>query len=80
MREAAGFAQQVPDGIRPRDHFEAGLTTIRLFLDLSRDEFTAQLREQLGRTLGITRARQDPDGICEAFADDDNTPESRIVP
>ena len=59
--------EQAPKGVKPKQHFEAGLTAIRLFLDLSKDELTAQLREHLGGTLGITRARQDPDGVCAAL-------------
>jgi hypothetical protein len=58
---------QLPEGIKPKDHFEAGLTAIRLFLDLSKDELTAALRERLGGTLGITRFRQDLDGVCAAL-------------
>lgn len=59
--------EHAPEGIKPKQHFEAGLTTIRLFLDLSKDELTAQLRERLNGSLGITRARQDPDGVCAAL-------------
>jgi hypothetical protein len=58
---------QLPEGIKPKDHFEAGLTAIRLFLDLSKDELTAALRERLGGTLGITRVRQDLDSVCAAL-------------
>jgi len=56
-----------PKDVKPKDYFEAGLTAIRLFLDLSKDEFTEQAREQLGGTLGITRAREDLDGVCDAL-------------
>ena len=59
--------EHVPKGVKPKDHFEAGLTAIRLFLDLSKDELTAQLREHLGGTLGITRARKDPGSVCVAL-------------
>jgi len=59
--------EDAPEGVKPKEHFEAGLTAIRLFLDLSKDELTAQLREHLGGTLGITRAKQDPDGVCAAL-------------
>lgn len=54
-------------GVSPKEHFEAGLTAIRLFLDLSKDEFTAQLRERLGGTLGVTRLKQDPAGVWAAL-------------
>jgi len=36
--------EQAPKGVKPKEHFEAGFTAIRLFLDLSKDELTAQLR------------------------------------
>ncbi len=51
-------------GVTPKEHFEAGLTAIRLFLDLSQDEFKGQLRERLGGTLGINRAKRDLEGVC----------------
>jgi len=60
-------AKDTPEGVKPKDYFEAGLTAIRLFLDLSKDELKAHLRERLGGTLGITRVRQDPDGVCAAL-------------
>lgn len=60
-------AQHTPEGVKPKDYFEAGLTAIQLFLDLSKDELRAHLRERIGGTLGITRARQDPDGVCAAL-------------
>lgn len=52
---------------KPKEYFEAGLTAIQLFLDLSKDELTAELRERLGGTLGIARARKDPEGVCDAL-------------
>jgi hypothetical protein len=61
----------VPEGIKPKDYFEAGVTAIRLFLDLSKDELTAALRERFGGALGITRFRQDPDGVCAALEEMD---------
>jgi DpnII restriction endonuclease len=61
----------VPEGIKPKDYFEAGVTAIRLFLDLSKDELTASLRERFGGALGITRFRQDPDGVCAALEEMD---------
>ncbi len=59
--------EHTPKDLKPKEHFEAGLTAIRLFLDLSKDELTAELRERLGGTLGITRARKDPEEVCEAL-------------
>ncbi|MEN8130366.1 MAG: DpnII family type II restriction endonuclease [Pseudomonadota bacterium] len=59
--------EHTSEDIKPKEYFEAGLTTIRLFLDLSKDELTAELRERLGGTLGITRARKDPKGVCETL-------------
>ncbi len=56
-----------PEDVKPKEHFEAGVTAIRLFLDLSKDELTAQLRGHLGGTLGITRTKEDPDGVCAAL-------------
>lgn len=44
-----------------KHRFEAGLTLVRLFLDLSKDEFTAELRDRLGKGHGITRARTEPE-------------------
>lgn len=49
------------------EHFEASLTIMRLFLDMSKDEFTAALRDQLGAGAGITRLKQDPDGFLGAL-------------
>jgi len=59
--------EHAPGGVKPKANFEAGLTAIRLFLDMSKDEFTAELRERLGSSLGMTRARKDPDGVCETL-------------
>lgn len=59
-----------PHNAKPKDHFEAGLTTVRLFLDMSKDEFTTALRERLGNGIGITRALRDPQtffGALEAL-------------
>lgn len=55
------------ENIKPKEYFEAGLTTVRLFLDLSKDELTAELRERLGGTLGITRVRKEPEAVCQAL-------------
>ncbi len=48
-------------------HFEAGLTAVRLFADLSKDEFTAALKDRLGSGIGITRLKQDPEAFYEAL-------------
>ena len=52
-----------------RGHFEAGLTVVRLFLDLSKDEFVAALKERLGSGIGITRAKRDPGAFYGALED-----------
>ena len=50
------------------EDYEAGRTAIRLVLDLSKDEFEATLRDQLGGGgIGITRYRLDPTGLMAAF-------------
>lgn len=49
------------------EYFNEGLTTVRLFLDMSKDEFTAAMRDQIGPGLGITRLAQDPDRIYGAL-------------
>jgi hypothetical protein len=38
-------------------------------MDLSKDELTAELRARLGGSLGMTRAKQDPNGVCTALED-----------
>lgn len=58
-----------PKGMKRKAHFEAGLTAIRLFLDVSKDEFTAELRERLGSSLGMTRAKKDTNRVCAALED-----------
>jgi hypothetical protein len=50
-----------------KKHFEASLTIVRLFLDMSKDEFTAALRERLDATPGITHFKQHPDGFFEGL-------------
>jgi len=43
------------------EDFEAGMTLIRLFLDLSKDELVGSLRESLeGERIGVTAFRRDP--------------------
>ncbi len=52
--------------IRPR--FEANITAIQLFLDLSKDELRGALRDHLGPGgQGVTRFRRDPDVYYQAF-------------
>jgi len=66
-----------------KHRFEAGLTLVRLFLDLSKDEFTAELRDRLGKGHGITRVRTEPEryygaleemGILDRMAEQVNRP------
>lgn len=44
-----------------RRDFDAALTVIRLFLDVSKDEFTAELRDRCGKGQGVKKAQADPD-------------------
>ncbi len=55
------------EGIRAKEHFDASLTIVRLFLDLSKDEFTTALRNQIGSGMGIKRLKQDPDRFFGAL-------------
>jgi len=48
-------------------YFNEGLTAIRLFLDMSKDEFTAALRDELGPGIGVNRIKQDPDKLYSAL-------------
>lgn len=48
-------------GRASRREFDATLTVLRLFLDMSKDEFTAELRDRLGKGNGIKKAQTDPD-------------------
>ena len=50
-----------------RDRFDATLTVVRLFLDLSKDEFTAAMRDRLGKGLGIKKALADTDEFFAAL-------------
>lgn len=45
--------------LSPSEHFEVGLTVVRLFLDMSRDEFQVALRSALGPGIGIKRFHSD---------------------
>lgn len=48
--------------------FEAGLTLLRLFLDLSKDEFSEALRGCLGeKGTGVKRFRSDPDAFLQGL-------------
>ncbi len=50
------------------DHFDEGLLICRLFLALSKDEFTPLLREALGgASAGVTRYRADKKGFIDAL-------------
>lgn len=50
--------------------FTAGLTTARLFLDMSKDEFERALRAELGEGgIGITRFRKDRDTYLEGLVE-----------
>lgn len=49
--------------------FEAALTLIRLFLDLSKDELVESLRESLGdKGIGVKSYRSDPDAFLQSLA------------
>jgi hypothetical protein len=50
-----------------RREFDATLTVVRLFLDLSKDEFTAELRDRLGKGNGIKKVQSDPNHFFEAL-------------
>lgn len=50
-----------------RDRFDAALTVVRLFLDLSKDEFTAAMRDRLGKGMGIKKAQADTDEFLAAL-------------
>jgi hypothetical protein len=43
------------------------MTVLRLFLDLSKDEFTATLKKHLGARIGISRALSDSEGFYGAL-------------
>jgi len=52
-----------------RRQFDVNMTVVRLFLDISKDEFTAELRERLDKGIGIKKALQDPDCFFDAMED-----------
>lgn len=59
----------LPPDLTPKQYFETGLTAVRLFLDLSKDELTAELRNRVGSGIGVQRLQQDPDGFLDALVD-----------
>lgn len=50
-----------------KTQFEASLTVVRLFLDLSRDELTAALKQQVGPGIGVKRLQREPDRFYSAL-------------
>ena len=50
-------------------NFKAGMTVVRLFLDLSKDEFETRLRAQMGdRGIGVTHFRKHPQAFVDGLA------------
>jgi len=56
-----------PDKIT-KAHFDACITVSRLFLDLSKDEFTHLFRQQAGENTSLTRFRTEPSKYLDALA------------
>jgi hypothetical protein len=50
-----------------RDRFDASLTVVRLFLDVSKDEFTAAMRDRIGKGMGIKKAQHEPEDFFGAL-------------
>jgi hypothetical protein len=50
-----------------RRQFDANQTIVRLFLDLSKDEFTAELRNRLDKGMGIKKALENPERFFGAL-------------
>lgn len=50
-----------------RKEFDAAQTVVRLFLDMSKDEFITVLRDCLGKGNGIKKAKEDPDQFFGAL-------------
>ncbi len=50
-----------------RERFDAAITVVRLFLDLSKDEFTAAMRDSFGKGLGIKKALNNSDEFFSAL-------------
>lgn len=61
--------ENTPEDTKPKEYFEAGLTVIRLFLDLSKDEFTGKLRDRLKSGAGIKRIQSEPEAYYSALED-----------
>lgn len=59
----------LPSGAKARAIFDTGLTAVRLFLDLSKDELIAELRNRLGVGIGVQRFQNDPEEFLAALAD-----------
>lgn len=55
------------EAVKPREYFREGMTAIGLFLDMSKDEFTAKLKDLIGPGIGITRLKENPDQFYEAL-------------
>jgi hypothetical protein len=65
--EKRNYSSGDVEAILNRD-FAAGLTAIRLILDRSKDEFTAELQSELGPGgTGVTRYRRDPEQFTSAL-------------
>jgi hypothetical protein len=50
-----------------RHQFDANQTIVRLFLDMSKDEFTAELRNRLDKGMGIKKALENPERFFGAL-------------
>ena len=55
------------EGPHIKARFEANLTAIQLFLDISKDEFRGVLRDQLGPGQGLNRFKREPETFYKAF-------------
>lgn len=49
------------------EHFNQGMTTVRLFLELSKDEFMAAFRSRVTSGVGVSQLTRNPDAIYEAL-------------
>jgi hypothetical protein len=52
--------QGQPPSSLDREHFETCLALFRLFLDVSKDEFTYQYRELAGESITVSKFKQNP--------------------
>lgn len=57
------------EAVSAKDYFLEGMTVVRLFLDLSKDEFTAALKDRLGPGIGITRLKENGSEFYAAIED-----------